>query len=215
MHFDIFSIFRLHKKVEPNLTPIHGDKNGPHVSVYGWIDAFKRELCSHGSVCTPVWRIPATPRRARGTRSSLSAHAHRLCALFPRLGAARCRGGRSRRSPRGVRRSFPAGGSRPTVHCGPESPHAAGCTECRLGQRVSRVVLRSRAGLPACLSPHPLLPSPRPKAKVKLWGRLLCVLPPAAWAPAGHERGWGVERRRCPSHPGDPSPASSDHSPAL
>ena len=59
----------------------------------------------------------------------------------------------------------------------------AGCTECRLGQRVARAVLRSRAGLPACLSPHPLLPSPRPKAKVKLWGCLLCVLPPAAWAP--------------------------------
>ena len=75
------------------------------------------------------------------------------------------------------------GCSRPAVHCGPESPPAAGCTGCRLGPQVAQAVLRSRAGLPACLSPAPLLPSPLPKAKVKLWGRLLCVLPPAAWAP--------------------------------
>lgn len=104
----------------------------------------------------------------------------------PSLGAGRHRVGRSRCSPHGVRRSFPAVEtdlpvcSRPDMHYGPESSPAAGCTECRLGRRVSQEVLRGRAGLPACLSPPPLLPSPLPKAKVKLWGPLLCVLPPAA-----------------------------------
>ena len=48
MHFDIFSIFRLHKKVEPNLTPIHGDKNGP----YG----MEKAMAPYSS--TLAWNIP-------------------------------------------------------------------------------------------------------------------------------------------------------------
>lgn len=37
MHFNIFSIFRLCKKFEANWTPMHSNKNGPHVAQEaGW-----------------------------------------------------------------------------------------------------------------------------------------------------------------------------------
>ena len=131
----------------------------------------------------------------------------------PSLGVGRRRGGRSWCSPHGVRRSFPAvetdlpGCSRPDMHYGPE----AGAEGLPGGAEE----LGWLACLPFSPSPTPL---PTPKGKGQALGLPpLCPAPSSlrAWAPAGPQTGRGMERRRCPSHPGNPSPASPDCTPAL
>lgn len=67
MHFNIFSIFRLHKKFEPSLTPTVVIKMARMWHVRLDRRVLKETVALAVGVCTPVWVISATSRYVAGT----------------------------------------------------------------------------------------------------------------------------------------------------